>query len=108
MRRRTVVVLILIAAGAIASFYGFSRTNNNPTAEKERIVHAQRRRIGAVVNATGVVRLPVGSEGRVGSQLSGSVKKLNVTVGSHVQAGDVIAEIDDRTVQARLDRKSVV
>jgi macrolide-specific efflux system membrane fusion protein len=54
------------------------------------------------VNATGVVRLRVGSEVRVGSQLSGIVKKLNVTVGSHVESGDVIAEIDDRTIQARL------
>jgi macrolide-specific efflux system membrane fusion protein len=44
----------------------------------------------------------VGSEVRVGSQLSGIVKKLNVTVGSHVRAGEVIAEIDDRTIQARL------
>jgi macrolide-specific efflux system membrane fusion protein len=30
------------------------------------------------------------------------VKTLNVTVGSHVNAGDVIAEIDDRPLQARL------
>lgn len=103
MRRRTVVVLLLVVGtGAIAFFVGFARPNNKPAAEKERIVHAERRRIGAVVNATGVVRLRVGSEVRVGSQLSGIVKKLNVTVGSHVEAGDVIAEIDDRTIQARL------
>lgn len=65
-------------------------------------MHAERRQIGAVVNATGVVRLRVGSEVRVGSQLSGIVKKLNVTVGSHVEKEDVIAEIDDRMIQARL------
>ena len=86
----------------IALFFGFVRPNNKPAVEKERIVHAERRRIGAVVNATGVVRLRVGSEVRVGSQLSGIVNKLNVTVGSHVEAADVIAEIDDRTIQARL------
>jgi RND family efflux transporter MFP subunit len=39
---------------------------------------------------------------RVGAQLSGIVKKLNVTVGSRVHAGDVIAEIDDAPIQARL------
>ena len=103
MRRRTIVVLLLIvAAGAIAFFYSFSRTSSKPGAEKERIVHAERRRIGAVVNATGVVRLRVGAEVRVGSQVSGIVRKLNVTVGSHVEAGDVIAEIDDRTIKARV------
>src|SRR6266478_4246267 len=103
MGRRTIAVsLLIVAAEAIASFYGISRANNKPAAEKERIVHAERRKIGAIVNATGVVRLRVGSEVRVGSQLSGIVKKLNVTVGSHVRTGDVIAEIDDRLIQARL------
>ncbi len=67
-----------------------------------RIVEPERRMIGNTVNATGTVRLRVGSEVRVGSQLSGIVKKLNVTVGSHVSTGDVIAEIDDAPVQARL------
>src|SRR6266700_7678563 len=103
MRRRTIVVLLLIvAAGAIAFFYTFSRTSSKPGAEKERIVHAERRKIGAAVNATGVVRLRVGSEVRVGSQLSGIVKKLNVTVGSHVEEGEVIAEIDDRMIEAQI------
>jgi len=104
MRRRTVVVsaALAVAAGAIASLVAFTRTNNKPATEKERIVHAEQRRIGAIVNATGVVRLRVGSEVRVGSQLSGIVKKLNATVGSHVEAGDIIAEIDDRTIRARL------
>jgi macrolide-specific efflux system membrane fusion protein len=103
MRRRTVIVsaTVVVAVGAIASFV-FGRTNNKTAAEKERIVHAEQHRIGAIVNATGVVRLRVGSEVRVGSQLSGIVEKLNVTVGSHVESGDIIAEIDDRTIQARL------
>jgi RND family efflux transporter MFP subunit len=58
--------------------------------------------VGNTVNATGTVRLRVGSEVRVGSQLSGIVKKLNATVGSQVHAGDLIAEIDDAPIQARL------
>lgn len=68
-------MLFALGAGALAAAYGFSRANNKPSAENERIVHAERRRIGAVVNATGVVRLRVGSEVRVGSQLSGHRKE---------------------------------
>lgn len=102
LRRTVVVALLIIAAVVIAAFCGLSRASNKPAAGKERFVHAEQRRIGATVNATGVVRLRVGSEVRVGSQLSGIVKKLNVTVGSHVESGDIIAEIDDRTIQARL------
>ena len=103
MRGRIVAgALLVVVAGGIASFYGISRANNKPAAEKERVVHPERRKIGAVVNATGVVRLRVGSEVRVGSQLSGIVEKLNVTVGSHVEEGEVIAELDDRMTEARI------
>ena len=65
-------------------------------------MHPEWRMVGNTVNATGTVRLRVGSEVRVGSQLSGIVKKLDVTVGSHVRAGDEIAEIDDAPIQARV------
>ena len=103
MRGRIVAgALLVVVAGGIASFYGISRANNKPAAEKERVVHPERRKIGAVVNATGVVRLRVGSEVRVGSQLSGIVEKLNVTVGAHVEEGEVIAELDDRMTEARI------
>ncbi len=52
--------------------------------------------------ATGVIRLRVGADVRVGSQLSGIVEELNVTVGSRIKRGDVIARIDSRGLEARL------
>jgi RND family efflux transporter MFP subunit len=54
------------------------------------------------VTSTGVVRLQVGGEVRVGSQVSGIVEKLYVTIGSHIEKGDVIAEIDARELEARI------
>jgi macrolide-specific efflux system membrane fusion protein len=56
----------------------------------------------ASVLATGILRLRVGAEVRVGAQLSGIVEKLNVVVGSKVRKGDVIAEIDSSGIKARL------
>src|SRR5258707_15683518 len=107
MRPRTIAAFFLIVAvGTIALSYSISRANNKPAAEKERIVHPERRKIGALVNASGVVRLRVGSEVRVGSQLSGIVKKLNVTVGSHVEEGEVIAEIDDRMIESHIAHRA--
>jgi macrolide-specific efflux system membrane fusion protein len=60
------------------------------------------RTLATTVIATGTVRLRVGAEVRVGSQVSGIVRKLNVTVGSHIRMGDVIAEIDSRPLEAQL------
>jgi len=96
------ILLLVICAGTVTSFYFVRAGEQRPEKQTVRAVRSERRMIGNVVNATGTVRLRVGSEVRVGSQLSGIVKKLNVTVGSHVKAGDVIAEIDDAPIQARL------
>jgi macrolide-specific efflux system membrane fusion protein len=96
--------LVVLAAGGIGatSFYVTRRGGKASSESGTRVVHAERRLIANTVNATGTIRLRGGSEVRVGSQLSGIVKTLNVTVGSRVKAGDVIAEIDDRLIEARL------
>ena len=101
MRRSGIAILLLVAC-AVTGLYVVRSKGGQPAAEGTRTVHPEWRMVGTTVNATGTVRLRVGSEVRVGSQLSGIVKKLNVTVGSHVRAGDAIAEIDDAPIQARL------
>jgi HlyD family secretion protein len=102
--RRAGIVVIVVAAGAAgaAGLYVARKGESGQPREQARIVHAERRVLASTVTATGTIRLRVGSEVRVGSQLSGIVKTLNVTIGSHVNQGDVIAEIDDRPLQARL------
>ena len=103
MHRSWVFVVVLAVGGVgAAGYYAARMVGRDPPESQGRIIHAEPRAIDSVVNATGTIRLRVGSEVRVGSQLSGIVKTLNVTVGSHVRAGDVIAEIDDRPLQARL------
>jgi RND family efflux transporter MFP subunit len=54
------------------------------------------------VSATGSIRLRVGADVRVGAQISGIVKKLNVTVGARVRRGDVIAVIEARGLGERI------
>jgi len=100
--RRSGIAILLLAAVAATGFYVIRSNERRPAAEGARTVHPEWRMVGNTVNATGTVRLRVGSEVRVGSQLSGIVKKLDVTVGSHVRAGDEIAEIDDAPIQARV------
>lgn len=103
MHRSWIGILLVLLFAAVGTGFYVRRTNErHPGEGSSRVIQAERRMIGNEVNATGTVRLRVGSEVRVGSQLSGIVKKLNVTVGSHVHAGDVIAEIDDAPIQARV------
>src|SRR5215470_5608340 len=95
-------LVVLVALGSGTGLYFLRASAGSRVAAATRSVRPQEGRVASAVNATGTVRLRVGSEVRVGSQLSGIVRKLNVTVGSHVRKGMVIAEIDDRTLRARL------
>jgi len=74
-------------------------SNDNPAVVQPRV-----RQVDSTVTTTGTLRLQVGAEVRVGAQLSGIVQKLNVTVGSHIHQGDVIAEIDSRPLQTRIEQ----
>jgi RND family efflux transporter MFP subunit len=96
------VVALLLAVG-IGAYVGRGRlTARTPPASPPTFARAAMRTIAATVTTTGVIRLRVGAEVRVGTQVSGIVQKLNVTVGSHIRRNDVIAEIDSRGLQARL------
>jgi macrolide-specific efflux system membrane fusion protein len=91
----------LIAAAGL--YYGWTFVAGSaPATEEPVFATTERRTIASSVLATGVVRLRVGAEVRVGSQLSGIVEELNVTLGSEIQRGDIIARIDSRGLQAQL------
>jgi RND family efflux transporter MFP subunit len=101
-RTAIAVLLLLVGGGVVTGFYVVRATGWRSPPAATRTIRPERRMVSNTVNATGTVRLRVGSEVRVGSQLSGIVRKLNVTVGSHLEAGDLIAEIDDTPIEARL------
>ena len=102
MKRLAALVCVALAIAATV-YWGRDRlTAVTKPPDPPRFAGAETRTLAATVTATGIIRLRVGAEVRVGSQVSGIVKKLNVTVGSHIRQGDVIAEIDSRALEAQL------
>jgi macrolide-specific efflux system membrane fusion protein len=103
MRRLAILgcVALIVAAGGAYWGRGVWTARATPT-EARRFATAEVRTLAAMVVATGIVRLRIGAEVRVGSQVSGIVETLNVTVGSHIRAGEVIAKIDSRPLEARV------
>ncbi len=105
-RRRFAIWPLICGVLAIAGLGGWllvrQRIADSPVANAQSWVTPQVRDITNLVNATGTVKLKTGAEVRVGAQLSGIVRRLNVTVGSRVRQGDVIAEIDARPVYAKI------
>ncbi|HBH96852.1 MAG TPA: hypothetical protein DDX89_03530, partial [Candidatus Omnitrophica bacterium] len=61
-----------------------------------------RRDLSASVLATGAIRPQVGAEVKVGSRVSGVLQKLHFNIGDAVRKGELIAELDDRDLRARV------
>ena len=106
MKAGTIIAGIAVAGILGGGFWwGLSGTTGNGDALTiDGYAQAETRSIASTILATGIIRLRVGAEVRVGSQLSGIVDELNVVVGSKVEQGDVIARIDARSLQSRLDQ----
>jgi HlyD family secretion protein len=105
MKLAGIVGLALVAALAAASWWAIgSDSDGGDELKVVRHASVESRTIASTVLATGIIRLRVGAEVRVGSQLSGIVNELNVTVGSKVSEGEVIARIDSSSLDARLDQ----
>jgi len=94
--------VLVLAAGAVGLWaWRTGAVDAAAAAPDTSLVTPTRRPVAALVLATGVVRPRVGAEVRVGSQVSGIVEELNVTVGTHVKQGEVLARIDARGLAAR-------
>lgn len=106
IRRGVWILSVCLAVAAAVAWWWELRLKSAAESKANQVqwIRPQARNITTDVNATGTVRLKTGAEVRVGAQLSGIVRRLNVTVGSHVHQGDVIATIDSRTIMARIDQ----
>jgi len=95
-------LLIIIAASLLVWFYVTKPNDNN----ENKILTAEvvRRDIGSTVLATGIIKPKVGAEVKVGSRISGVVKKLRANIGDFVKVGQVIAELDNAELQAKLNQ----
>jgi RND family efflux transporter MFP subunit len=94
----TVIAVLAVAAMVWARTVG--KSGDDPYRDAQ-IVRVTRRDISTAVKATGVVKPMIGAEVRVGSRVSGVVRRLYVRVGDAVTQGQLLAELDARDLEAR-------
>ncbi len=64
----------------------------------------KRRDLGSSVLATGIIKPQVGAEVRVGSRVSGILKRLYVNIGDPVKKGALLSELDPTEYQAQYNQ----
>jgi HlyD family secretion protein len=96
-RRLWIIVVVVLVAGGVGTWLLTSRGRNE--APKYRTAAVERGDIEQLVSATGTVR-PV-EQVEVGSQVSGTVAKLNTDYNARVTAGQILCQLEPSSFRAR-------
>jgi macrolide-specific efflux system membrane fusion protein len=106
MKRNLTITVIVVAALALVGFAGvvWARKAKGKTNHSEETVVVTRRDMNATVQATGIIKAMVGAEVKVGSRISGVVKRLYANIGDAVRQGQVVAQLDDAELVAKLEQ----
>lgn len=99
--RRLLTVFAIIAAATAAGLYLFPQWSSAPAESSYRLAGIDRGEIVATVSASGTIN-PTTTV-IVGSQLSGQVKEILVDFNSQVEAGQVVARLNQDQIRAKLD-----
>jgi HlyD family secretion protein len=99
--KKKVVILAIIAVViiAVALFFYLRGNGNNAAYKTEKISRGE---IKSIVTATGTVNAVTTVS--VGTQVSGTIKRLLVDYNSTVKKDQLLAQIDPSTVQAQVDQ----
>lgn len=97
----TTLILAAIAVGG-SYFYYTSSVSAETTTETEQVQTAVARVGEIVVSATGAGTVIAASDVELGFSTSGRLTEMLVQVGDNVQAGDVLARINDTDAQQTL------
>jgi RND family efflux transporter MFP subunit len=104
MKRISYIIIIGTLISTAGYFLIFARNAEEPNkAAGLAYTTIQLRDLTQYVTATGVIKPQVGSEVKVGAQVSGIVKDLYVEIGSKVVRNQLLAVIDAGAYQAKTD-----
>ena len=97
----TAIVVVLVVGVGAMSWYGMRNAHHAGAALQT--VKAFRTNLTETISATGSVTAQTGAQVKIGSDVTGLIKHLYADVGSQVQKGQIIAELDvpDMAAQAR-------
>ncbi len=98
--KKAVIVIGLIAVAGIAGFILFRHKGDEVQYRTEKVSRGD---IEATVTATGTVNAV--TTVLVGTQVSGTIKKIYVDFNSHVKKGQLIAQIDPATFEAQVEQQ---
>ncbi|MBI4541205.1 MAG: efflux RND transporter periplasmic adaptor subunit [Gemmatimonadetes bacterium] len=99
-RRRVVVPAVAASLVAVAVLVWLRARDGDEAGGPGEVVTVAPRAFAATVAAIGAVKPQIGAEVRVGSRISGRVRRLRANIGDRIAKGQVIAELETAELDA--------
>ena len=93
----------LIVIG-IVFFVAYSRAGNDKSDIAVTTAVVEKRDMGSLVQATGIIKPKVGAEVKVGARITGKVEHLYANIGDRVKKGQVLVRLEQDDLKARADQ----
>jgi RND family efflux transporter MFP subunit len=89
---------------AVVVFVAHSRAGGDKTETAATAVVVEKRDMGSLVQATGIIKPKVGAEVKVGARITGKVEHLYANIGDNVKKGQVLVRLEQDDLKARADQ----
>ena len=100
---RPAIAAVVVAALAGGGWWGWVKTHPTDDGTGKLLTDTVKRGdLIESVSASGSVTAQTGAQVKIGSQITGRIKRLYADVGSKVKAGETIAELDLPDIEAQL------
>ncbi len=107
MTKRKKIIISAVSAViviAIGAFVAHPRAGSDKSENAVTAVAVEKRDMGSVVQATGIIKPKVGAEVKVGARITGKVEHLYANIGDRVKKGQVLVRLEQDDLKARVDQ----
>ncbi len=101
---RIIIIFIIIILLAVLSIFIYRKYFSEEQIKVLNTVKVERGDIRAVLVETGIIKLRVGAQVKIGARATGEILEMNVVIGSRVKKDELIAIIDDREILKMIDQ----
>jgi len=105
-RNNKIITTSMVVLGLIVSiaFIVHSRSGNDKSETAVSTVVVEKRDMGSLVQATGIIKPKVGAEVKVGARITGKVEHLYANIGDRVKKGQILVRLEQDDLKARADQ----
>jgi RND family efflux transporter MFP subunit len=89
---------------AVIAFVAHSRAGNDKSETVITSAVVEKRDMGSLVQATGIIKPKVGAEVKVGARITGKVEHLYANIGDRVKKGQILVRLEQEDLKARADQ----